>query len=724
MPKVELAFLWHMHQPPYRDPESGTYVLPWVRLHATRAYYDMAAIHQRFPGVRSTVNFVPSLLAQLEEYGAGRARDRFLDLTLRPADELVQAERIFLLRYFFMVSWEQGVRPLERYWELLGKRGHDLRGVDLARVARSFTVAELRDLQVLFNLAWMGFAARAESETVRSLLRKGRDFTEEEKLALIAEQRRIVAAIVPTWRRLQEEGLVELSATPWYHPILPLVCDTDAARIALPNNPLPPRMRAPEDAREQVERALADFERHFGRRPVGMWPAEGSVSPEALGVLAEAGVRWTASDEDVLLRSLPPGSERRRALYRPWEVRAGEGDRSIAMVFRDHGLSDLLGFTYARSPAKLAVDDLLGHLVRIGELPREGGEPPLCSIILDGENPWEHYPDSGLHFLTELFSRLEREEGGVRTTTIGARIGRGLPPGRIERIWSGSWIEANYRIWIGHHEDVEAWTLVGEARRAIEAARQEGVSDERLAKAREHLLAAQASDWYWWYGEDFVSDTGAEFDALFRGHIQAVFRSLGKPPPEGALRPIAAGVRPLATEATPAREPTGFISPQLDGTAESWREWLGAGHFRAEQARGGAMHQSVNVFGSLYFGFDARHLYLRLDPAEEGGALLERIDRLRIGLRRGEIVRELTGDLAIGPVSLRDSGGEIVGHGQMRAIVELAIPFASVDLHPGERVGVSVRGMRGEVEVERIPSQGWISFDVPDEHYERIHWKV
>lgn len=725
MSRIDLAFLWHMHQPPYRDPESGAYILPWVRLHATRAYLDMAAIHERFPGVRSTVNFVPSLLSQLEDYAAGRARDRFLDLTARAAADLVEADRIFLLRNFFMVSWDQGVDPIPRYREILDKRGRDLSRVDLERVSRTFTTAEIRDLQVLFNLAWMGFAAREQDETVKALLKKGRDFTEAEKHALLDAQQRIVASIIPTWRRLQEAGSVELTATPYYHPILPLLCDTDAARIALPHNPMPPRLRAADDAHTQVARAREKFARVFGTAPEGMWPAEGSVSPEALEVFASEGVRWVASDEDVLLRSLPPGFDRNRALYRPWNVRAG--DREIAMVFRDHGLSDLLGFTYARSPPREAVDDFLGHLARIADTaPREGGAPPLCSVILDGENPWEHYPQSGEPFLTELFSRLEREERGVRSTTIGARVAAGLPSGRIERIWSGSWIEGSYRIWIGHSEDVTAWTLVGEAHAAVEEAIRGGTADEIVEPAREHLLAAEASDWFWWYGEDFVTESASEFDALFRGHIQQVFRLLGKPVPERAFQPIAAGVRPTA-EATPSREPTGFIAPRVDGRGDSWREWLGAGLFRAEQARGGSMHQAVGIFGSLYYGFDAETLYLRLDPSAEGARepMIERIDGLRISLRSGDRTHELRGALHQGEFSLHlESSGAVVGSGQVRAIVELAIPFSGLGLLAGEPVQLSVRGMRGEVEAERIPSQGWLSFEVPDVDFERVLWKV
>lgn len=721
MPRLELAFLWHMHQPPYRDPATGSYILPWVRLHATRAYLDMAEIHERFPGVRSTVNFVPILLDQLEEYASGTARDRFLDLTRRPAADLAESERIFLLRYFFMVSWDQGVRPIPRYQELLDKRGLDLSHVDLEKVARTFSVGEMRDLQVLFNLTWMGFAARSRYDTVRQLLHKGRDFTEDEKLALLETQRTIVGSIIPFWRKLQADGQVELSTTPYYHPILPLVCDTDAARIALPNNPLPPRLRARDDAITHVIRAKEYFLDRFGQPPMGMWPAEGSVSPEALEVLASQGLQWAATDEDVLLRSLPPGSDRRDVLYRPWNVKAG--DRQIAMVFRDHGLSDLIGFTYARSGAREAVDDFLGHLSRIADhAPRVGGQPPLCSVILDGENPWEHYPDSGLHFLTELFSRLQAEEREIRTTAIGPRIARGVPGGRIEKIWSGSWVEANYRIWIGHHEDVTAWSLVGEAHRAVKDAESAGIDAEVLAAAREHLLAAEASDWFWWYGEDFTTESAAEFDELFRGHIQQVFRLLGKDVPARALAPIAAGAR-VGGQATPSRQPTGFIHPKLDGLAQSWRDWLGAGLFRAEHARGGSMHQSVGVFSQVFYGFDPENLYLRLDPAGDE-PLEERIDGLRIRLQREGHGVELRGTFRHGEIELHDGGGETIGRGRLRAIVEIAIPFATIGFSEGDRLEISVSATRGEVEADRIPSQGWLAMEVPGADFEKLLWKV
>src|SRR5512144_2299536 len=387
MKPVRLALLWHMHQPPYRDAETGEYLLPWVRLHATRAYNDMAWILERHPGVRCTVNFTPILLEQLDDYVAGTAHDRFQDLTRRPAADLAPEDRGAILRSFFMVDWETHVRPLPRYWDLLQKRGRDVRHADVARLASTFSDPEITDLQALFNLAWMGFGALADDEGLRILAAKGRDYSREDIAYVLGAQARILAGVVPRWRALAQGGQVELSTTPYYHPILPLVCDTDVARRALPEVELPPRFSWPEDARWHVREAIASHARRFGAPPAGMWPAEGAVSPEAVEVLAGEGARWAASDEGVLLHSLPADAERLGSLYRPWKVSAGSAGE-IAMLFRDRSLSDLIGFTYAKVPATDAVQDFLSHLAAIGDAWEKNGQegPATVGVFLDGEN--------------------------------------------------------------------------------------------------------------------------------------------------------------------------------------------------------------------------------------------------------------------------------------------------------------------------------------------------
>jgi alpha-amylase/alpha-mannosidase (GH57 family) len=725
MRKARLAFLWHMHQPPYRAADTGEYLLPWVRLHATRAYYDMAWILERHPRVRCTVNFTPILLEQLEDYVEGRARDRFAELTARRAGDLSADERVALLRGFFMVDWERHVVPVRRYHELLQKRGRDLRGLDLRRVAASFTEAELTDLQVHFNLAWMGFGAIADDAAVGALRDKGRDYTRDDVTELLAAQRRILAEVLPRWRRLQERGQVELSATPYHHPILPLLCDSDAARRALPHLPLPPRFAHPEDARWHVREAIASHARRFGRAPAGMWPAEGSVSPEAVEVLASEGVTWAASDEGVLLRSLSGNVSRTGAVYRPWRVHAGAGGE-LAMLFRDRALSDAIGFTYARMPARQAAADLVGSVEAIGAAWAADGHhgPATVGVFLDGENAWEHYAESGHAFLDRLYGELEANARIETVTMAEATAGAAGPP--IARIHSGSWIEASYRIWIGHAEDRQAWTALGHARDALSAAERAGtVPPEDLARARAHLHAAEASDWFWWYGDDFTTELAAEFDGLFRGHVNRAALLCGVNPPAEALEPIK---RTVATgrsgDGPPRHEPTQLLTPRVDGRITTFFEWQGAGVHRPGQVRG-SMFGGAQVFEELHYGFDVGTLYLRLDPAESAARAAELATRARVVVLAGE--RQIAIEFELAPDGALRGGrrsDEELGEAAFSEVLEIALPFAGLGLSAGAKAAVGVHLLRGDVEVERLPRYGFVTFTVPDHDFEHVHWRV
>jgi alpha-amylase/alpha-mannosidase (GH57 family) len=724
---VRLALLWHMHQPPYREAETGEYLLPWVRLHATRAYHDMAWVLERHPGVRCTVNFTPVLLEQLEEYVAGAAHDRFEHLTERPPADLAAEERQAILRSFFMVDWERHVRPVPRYADLLQKRGRDLRHSDVARLAASFTDAELTDLQALFNLAWMGFGALADDEGLRALAAKGRDYAREDVAYLLAAQRRILAGIVPRWRALAERGQVELCTSPYYHPILPLLCDTDVARRALPTVTLPPRFSRPEDARWHVREAIASHALRFGAPPAGMWPAEGSVSPEALEVLAAEGVRWAASDEGVLLHSLPAHAPRLDSLYRPWRVQAGVAGE-VAMLFRDRSLSDAIGFTYAQVPAAQGVKDFLARVAAVGEAwsAAHHAGPATLGVFLDGENAWEHYPNSGAEFLDALYAALEARTGGIETVTMSEATR--APPGPvIPRIHSGSWIEASYRIWIGHAEDRQAWAVLGSARDAVAAAERSGTVDAgRLAQAKRHLYAAQASDWYWWYGEDFTTELAAEFDGLFRGHVIRAALLAGAHPPAEALEPIKRAGDAAATgvEAKPLREPTFLFTPTLDGRETTYFEWQGSGLYRPGQHRG-SMYGGAQAFNVLHYGFDLEALHLRLDPAESPARSADVATHVRVGVLADG--RQIAVDFPLTPggaprPGLR--GGAELGRAAFAQIVELALPFSALGLSPGTRVALYVHALRDGVEVERLPRYGFLTFEVPDADFEQVNWRV
>jgi len=711
-----------MHQPLYREPAGGAYLMPWVRLHATRAYNDMAWVLRRHERVRCTVNFTPVLLEQLDDYAQGRARDRMLDLSVKPPADLTAREREQLLAGFFMVSWDQCIRPVPRYWYLLEKRGKDLSQVDLQRVAARFGDGELQDLQALFNLAWMGFAALEDDPGLADLVRKGRDYTRGDVDYVVAAQQRILQAVVPQWRSLADRGQVELSTTPYFHPILPLLCDSDAAARALPGIPLPPRFAWPEDARRQVRAALESHARHFGRPAAGMWPAEGSVSPEALEVMAAEGVGWAATDEGVLLRSLPPGSSRAASLYRPWRVAAGPG-RELPMLFRDRGLADLIGFTYSRVPAAEAVADFTARLRAIGDAWRRDGQagPATVGVFLDGENAWEHYPRSGRDFLDGLYAALELDPRVQLLTLAEATAEAAGPP--IGRIHSGSWIEASYRIWIGHREDRLAWTALHRAREAVEAAG--GHADPAaVEQALVHLQAAEGSDWFWWYGEDFSTEQAAEFDALFRGHVARACELVGAAVPFEVLQPIKAlgGV----LESKPLREPTLLIRPVLDGRDPTYFEWNGAGCYRPGQHRG-AMFGGAQAFRELHYGFDEHHLYLRLDPAETPARAAEAASRVRVTLTgprtQARVAFEVVADGALRP-GTREGDGEITGRAAFLQVMEIEVPFGPHGLQPGDELAMSVEVGRGPVELERLPRSGYLSLAVPGPDFERVHWRV
>jgi len=359
--------------------------MPWVRLHATRAYRDLAWIFQDHPQVRMVVNFVPCLLDQLERVVAG-STDAFRELTRRDPATLTAEERRFLATHFFSCRQETLIDPLPRYAELLQHRDAVL----------SWSHQDLLDLQVHFNLAWLGPAARAEEPLLPALLRQGRNYTIAQRDGLLACQDRVCARILPEWRRLAASGQIELTTTPYYHPILPLLLDSDVARRCQPGAALPPRFSWPEDAREQVDRAVSRHTQLFGQPPRGLWPAEGSVSPEAVHLIHEAGLKWLATDEGILLHSLPPGTVREHVLCRPYRF----SETGPLLLFRDRDLSDRIGFTYARDPASHAVADLLMRLEAAGRasLERRDHPPrgPVLLVALDGENRWEGYHDRGV----------------------------------------------------------------------------------------------------------------------------------------------------------------------------------------------------------------------------------------------------------------------------------------------------------------------------------------
>lgn len=487
MTEVHVAFLWHMHQPWYLLPEAREAVLPWVRLRAAKDYYDMAQ-HLRRTGFPCTVNFTPCLTEQLRLLAAGEIRDPFVPDGSREAEELVRAGHI----------------PLP-----LARRGFP----EAPRLGRA------EDLWAWFFLAWTAQTA-LEEDPRAARFRAPFSATEGDVEALQSWQGELVRAVLPLYRALGDSGQIELTTTPFYHPILPLLLDTEVARRARPMDSVP-AFRAPEDARAQAERALGHHAEVFGARPQGMWPAEGAVSPEALALLADLGVAWVATDGEILARTLgrPPAPEE---LYQPWRLRlAGQ---EILVVFRDTVLSNLLSFTYGAWPVEAAVEDFLSRVAAVARNWR-GSAPPLVLIAMDGENAWDHYAQNGRPFLLRLYQEVQRR---FRPTSVGDYLARFGPQRELPGLWSGSWIDADFRTWIGEPLQNRAWQALAEARAAV----QECPDPEGRARALAHVHVAEGSDWFWWRSSRNPTPLAPHFARIFREHVAAAWRVLGRTPPE------------------------------------------------------------------------------------------------------------------------------------------------------------------------------------------------
>ena len=483
---AKIALLLHMHQPDYIHPADGRPIMPWVRLHATRGYLDVPVLAAEH-GARFTLNVVPSLLDQLQYYVDG-GTDAWEDLARTPAEQLTEGERAVIVARFF--HGHPAMRQTSPRYRELEARRHELHRPH-----------DLRDLQVWSNLAWMGVVARRDP-FIAGLVQQDRDFSQEQLVGLLDTQRSLIARVLPLWRTAPE-----ISSSPYNHPILPLLVDFEHCRRSLPH--VPPHsveFAWPGDARRQVVEGLDRVEAVLGRRPEGMWPSEGSVGPEVARICAEAGLRWLTTDEGVLQASRRDGPATVRKVW--W---VGEG--GLHIVFRNRDLSDRIGFQYARWNGVDAAQDLL----------RSVGDEGVVPVILDGENPWESFPDAGEAFLTHLFS-------SGRVCAVGDAV-QAMPRGTIHQLHTGSWIQADLAIWAGDPMDRAGWRRLARLRAAWEEA-------GRPEAAWPHIRAAEGSDWFWWYGPEHHTEMRDLFDRLFNAHLEAGWRALGAEPPARLQEPV------------------------------------------------------------------------------------------------------------------------------------------------------------------------------------------
>jgi len=604
---IYLAIIWHQHQPVYfKDPQTGIYAKPWVRVHAAKDYVDMAAILKNYPNIHATFNLTPSLLRQVDDFIAG-AKDLYWVTAEVPADQLTAEQKQFLLERFFDTN-RKIIARFPRYQELLEKR--DAQG--------EYSEQDFRDLQVLFNLAWTDPDWLAQ-EPLAALVAKGQGFSEADKAIVFAEHLRLIKEIVPLHKQMQDAGQIEVTMTPFAHPILPLLITTDLAKVALPDITLPSnKFVFGQDAVAQVELGIQLYQDHFGQAPRGMWPAEGSVAQEIVTLVAKRGIQWMASDEGVLANSLGMPSFTRSAkevvnepqkLYTPYIV-SGK-DAQMYIIFRDVVISDKVGFTYSGMAGDAAAQDFINriHAIRQALMANGGTGPYLVSVILDGENAWEYYDNDGKLFLNSLYQMLS-EDPLIKTVTPSEYLALNPEQPKIEKLWAGSWISHDFSTWIGETEENRAWDYLFTTRdllqKYISGVRQ--ASPEALEKAKTQMYIAEGSDWFWWYGADQNSGNDESFDLQFRQTLKQVYLALGEEPPRLLDVPI---IEQRAATADVAA--SGLISPTLDGIATP-AEWASAGVYTAT---GGVMAQAAPYFASLAYGFDSRNLFFKIAATAE-----------------------------------------------------------------------------------------------------------
>ena len=554
--RLSVAILWHQHQPFYRtgtsgDP-TGAYLLPWVRLHAVRDYYAMAAMVADYPNVHLAINLVPSMIVQLEDYIDNGATDMWMELCLTPTEHLTPADKDFIVSRFFDANWRHEVEIYPRYAELLRMR----------REYRPFSDSDIDDLKAWFNIAWFPPEARCEpwllhdggEVCVREFIEKGRGFDMDDIVRILEAQLAVMGNVMPIHRHLLERGQVEVSVSPFYHPILPLLVDTDLATIDAEGATLPPRFSHPADARAQLEKSADFYRDRFGREPVGLWPSEGSVGEHMVELVHDAGFRWMATDRGVLERSGSHGYETEdpETLLRPYL--AGRPGAQVSTFFRHTRLSDDIGFSMQdHADYDAAAGEFLGW-IRDGFARRvEAPSERVLTIAVDGENAWGSYRDDARAFLRGLYSRLNDDPDLVAVTPsefIAGDRSRGVAAHPVDEqysvspLFTASWIDEmgsphgnDLNIWIGSPQENRAWEVLGLVRSRMDEL---GATPESHPEAFESLYAAEGSDWFWWFGDDFVLPQGVDwmFDMLFREHLKDIYRSLGEEPPEFLEEPI------------------------------------------------------------------------------------------------------------------------------------------------------------------------------------------
>ena len=687
-----------MHQPYYKNDFTGFYELPWTFLHSTKDYYEMPKYFDDFKKIKAVFNIVPSLAFQIEEYASKKANDLLLSMLKKPVENLNNEEKSTLIPQLFMANVENMVLTSPRYTELFNKFEH----VKQTKVLTSFNNSEIIDIEVHFLLAWTGTYIKEGEPYIQTLISKDANYSENEKQRLIEILYNKVADILPLYKRLEENERIELSTSPFYHPIIPLLIGIDAAKESYPNVILPRgEISLSIDAAAQIDEGIKYHTKTFGATPQGMWPSEGSISKQSAELFSYFGINWIASDEDVLSNSIrtPMNIQKnRRILYHKHKFTTINGD--LYIFFRDKRLSDFIGFQFADLQAEQAVSIFMSELRKIYDSVEFNAH---VSVILDGENAWEFYPQNGRPFFSRLYNEIENTNW-IKSITFSEAIREPtIPVHDLKNITAGSWIYGNLLTWVGHSEKNRAWELLGMTKEKVEKVVHRLSEQDRLELTKE-IHIAEGSDWFWWYGDDHYSPQADIFDKLFRLHLINAFKIATLPIPHELYVPIKSIVATGVLS-----DPTSFMSPVIDGKISNFFEWISAGKFNLKYDMG-TMHSDINYLSPLLWGFDNKFLFLRVDGKLDSIMNKGYIVELRIlSLKEYLITFELKENVKEIFVNNILSDKIIVG---IKNIIEIALPFSQLDLEDENHIMLLFRLRLGEEIVERSPLYNYARLNI------------
>lgn len=735
MKKLYINILYHQHQPLYKDPVSGYYLLPWTRLHAIKDYYDMLIWVEKYENLKLNFNFVPSLLVQLEDY-AKNAVDKHLELTLKHVNELTDDDKVYILKEFFNCNYQTMLFPYKRYLELYELRGKVTSDADLYRKIKYFNKQDWIDLRMWSNLVWFDPYWRRNDNEIKQLFDKEKNFTEEDVHLMVRKQREICSQIIKKAKQLQDENKIEISFSPFYHPILPLLCDPTKAKVSNPKIELPKGyLSLIEDADAQIRLGKEYYEKIFGSSPKGMWPSEGSVSEDIIPLLTKYGIQWCATDEEILKNSiyLSTGKYPQKEVIYKHYILNDKNNNKIYIFFRDREISDNIGFVYYRWNHKDAVKDIQHKLKSVYETvynKNNNDNTFILSIILDGENCWEFYPEDGHLFLDEFYQMLTSTDF-VETVLVSDFIKSNPNTESLQRLWPGSWINANYNIWIGHYEDNTGWEYLYKVRKFLTEYIQQHkeIPEEKINICWHEIYAAEGSDWYWWFGEEHYSSQQHVFDLLFRQHLKNIYLILQQEPPSFLDVPVKRYLKKHEYY-----HPSGFISPVIDGKISNYFEWSSAGKY---EPVGTSMHQTTTVLKCIYFGFDLGNLYIRGDYdikilhecksqiimtvylLTTNNTTAEQISTVKFVLEKG--IREYT--------FAAQGQQQNLDYVAIDKIIEIKIPFCLLKTYPGQTIRFFVTLERKSSddkyhEIQRLPNEEFVTVEHPDKTYFKKFWTV